>query len=54
MRGKGKEEGLREGLAIAREFIDAARNRVGGFYLMPPFGNYRIAAELVKYIRNPA
>ncbi|RQW83908.1 MAG: bifunctional homocysteine S-methyltransferase/methylenetetrahydrofolate reductase, partial [Geobacter sp.] len=52
MRGKGKEEGLREGLAIAREFIDAARSRVGGFYLMPPFGNYRIAAELVRYIRT--
>lgn len=52
MRGKGKEDGLREGLAIAREFIDAARNRVGGFYLMPPFGNYRIAAELVRYIRT--
>ena len=54
MRGKGKEEGLREGLAIAREFIDAARNRVGGFYLIPPFGNYRIAAELVRYIRKQA
>ena len=52
MRGKGKEEGLREGLAIAREFIAAARSRVGGFYLMPPFGNYRIAAELVRYIRQ--
>ncbi len=52
MRGKAKEEGVREGLAIAREFIDAARNRVGGFYLMPPFGNYRIAAELVRYIRT--
>ncbi|MRR58513.1 MAG: bifunctional homocysteine S-methyltransferase/methylenetetrahydrofolate reductase [Deltaproteobacteria bacterium] len=54
MRGKGKEDGLREGLAIAREFIDAARNRVGGFYLIPPFGNYRIAAELVRYIRKQA
>lgn len=52
MRGKTKDEGIREGLAIAREFIDAARNRVGGFYLMPPFGNYRIAAELVRYIRT--
>ncbi|MDD2337414.1 MAG: bifunctional homocysteine S-methyltransferase/methylenetetrahydrofolate reductase [Geobacteraceae bacterium] len=52
MRGKGKEEGLQEGLAIAKEFIDAARNRVGGFYLMPPFGNYRIAAELVRHIRT--
>ncbi|WP_369412313.1 hypothetical protein [Geotalea toluenoxydans] len=36
MKGKEKEEGAREGLAIAREFIDAARDRVGGFYLIPP------------------
>jgi len=52
MRGKTKDEGVREGLAIAKEFIDTARNRVGGFYLMPPFGNYRIAAELVRCIRS--
>ena len=52
MRGKGKEEGVREGLAIAREFIDAARNRVGGFYIIPPFGNHAIAAELVRHIRR--
>jgi homocysteine S-methyltransferase len=52
MRGKGKEEGVREGLAIAREFIDAARNRVGGFYIIPPFGNHTIAAELVTHIRR--
>jgi len=52
MRGKSKEEGVREGLAIAREFIDAARDRVGGFYIIPPFGNQRIAAELVRYIRR--
>lgn len=52
MRGKGKEEGVREGLAIAREFIDAARDRVGGFYIIPPFGNHRVAAELVRHIRS--
>lgn len=52
MRGKAKEEGVREGLAIAREFIDAARDRVGGFYIIPPFGNHRVAAELVRYIRR--
>jgi homocysteine S-methyltransferase len=52
MRGKGKEEGVREGLAIAREFIDAARDRVGGFYIIPPFGNHAIAAELVRHIRR--
>ncbi|WP_298433383.1 methylenetetrahydrofolate reductase, partial [Geobacter sp.] len=52
MRGKEKDEGVREGLAIAREFIDAARGRVGGFYLVPPFGRYEIAAELVRYIKE--
>lgn len=52
MRGKGKEEGIREGLAIAREFVDAVRDRVGGFYIIPPFGNHRVAAELVRHIRG--
>jgi homocysteine S-methyltransferase len=52
MKGKEKEAGAREGLAIAQEFIDAVRGRVGGFYLIPPFGRYGIAAELVHYIKN--
>ncbi|MBT1075316.1 bifunctional homocysteine S-methyltransferase/methylenetetrahydrofolate reductase [Geobacter grbiciae] len=52
MRGKEKDEGVREGLAIAREFIDAVRGRVGGFYLMPPFGRYEIAVELVRHIKG--
>ena len=52
MRGKEKDEGVREGLAIAREFIAAVRERVGGFYLIPPFGRYEIAAELVRYIKG--
>ncbi len=52
MRGKEKEAGVREGLAIAMEFIAAAREKVGGFYLMPPFGKYEIAVELVKFIRQ--
>lgn len=52
MRGKEKDEGVREGLAIAREFIDAARGRVGGFYLIPPFGRYEIAVELTRYIKG--
>jgi methionine synthase I (cobalamin-dependent)/5,10-methylenetetrahydrofolate reductase len=52
MRGKEKEAGVREGLAIAREFITAARGKVGGFYLMPPFGKYEIAVELVKFIKQ--
>ena len=52
MAGKGGDEGVREGLAIAREFIEAAFDRVGGFYLIPPFGKYEIALELVKFIKG--
>jgi len=52
MRGREKEDGVREGLAIAREFIAAATGLVGGFYIIPPFGKYRVAAELVRFIRG--
>lgn len=52
MRGREKEDGVREGLAIAREFIAAATELVGGFYIMPPFGKYQAAAELVRFIRG--
>jgi methionine synthase / methylenetetrahydrofolate reductase(NADPH) len=52
MRGKEKEAGVREGLAIAREFIAQVRGRVGGFYLIPPFGKYELAAELVSFIKG--
>ena len=50
MKGLEKEAGVREGLAIAKEFIDAVFLSAGGFYLVPPFGKYEIALELVKYI----
>jgi homocysteine S-methyltransferase len=52
MRGKEKEAGMREGLAIAREFITLTRERVGGFYLIPPFGRYEIAVDLVRFIKG--
>ncbi|HKZ16387.1 MAG TPA: bifunctional homocysteine S-methyltransferase/methylenetetrahydrofolate reductase [Geobacteraceae bacterium] len=52
MRGKDKEAGTRQGLAIAMEFIAAVEERVGGFYIIPPFGKYRIAEELVRFIRR--
>jgi homocysteine S-methyltransferase len=52
MAGKEKEEGAREGLAIAKEFIAAAHGMVGGFYLIPPFGRYEIATELIRFIRG--
>ena len=52
MRGKEKDAGVREGLAIARELVAEVRESVGGFYLIPPFGKYEIAAELVKLIKG--
>ena len=52
MAGRGGDDGIREGLAIAREFIEAAFARVGGVYLIPPFGKYEIALELVKFIKD--
>ncbi|TGU74048.1 bifunctional homocysteine S-methyltransferase/methylenetetrahydrofolate reductase [Geomonas terrae] len=52
MAGKTGEDGVAEGLAIAREFIEAAGARAGGFYLIPPFGKYEIAVELVRFIKE--
>jgi homocysteine S-methyltransferase len=52
MRGKEKDAGVREGLAISRELIEEVRGRVGGFYLIPPFGKHEMAVELVSCIRN--
>ena len=50
MKGLEKEAGAREGLAIAKEFIDATFTAAGGYYLIPPFGKCELALELVDYI----
>ncbi len=52
MKGKEKEEGSSEGLAIARELIDAVRGRIRGFYIIAPFGRPSPAAELVRHIKE--
>ncbi len=52
MRGKRAEAGVREGLAIARELVEAADGRAGGYYLMPPFGKVDVALDLVDFIRR--
>jgi homocysteine S-methyltransferase len=52
MRGKEKEAGVAEGLAIAREFIAASRSLVGGYYLIPPFGKYELAVALTRFIQK--
>ncbi|MDD2272347.1 MAG: bifunctional homocysteine S-methyltransferase/methylenetetrahydrofolate reductase [Desulfuromonadaceae bacterium] len=51
MKGLEKEAGAREGLAIAKEFIDATFNFVGGYYLIPPFGKHELAVELIEHIK---
>ncbi len=53
MRGKSGETGVREGLAIASELVARGRGRVGGYYLMPPFGKVEVALELIGRIRAP-
>ncbi|HEY5522916.1 MAG TPA: methylenetetrahydrofolate reductase, partial [Desulfuromonadaceae bacterium] len=52
MKGLDKESGAREGLAIAKEFIDATITAVGGYYLIPPFGKYELAVELIEHIQK--
>ena len=52
MKGLEKEAGVREGLTIAKEFIDATIAVVGGYYLIPPFGKYELAAELITHIHQ--
>lgn len=52
MKGLEKEAGVREGLAIAREFIRATFDAAGGFYLIPPFGKYELALELIEFIHS--
>jgi homocysteine S-methyltransferase len=52
MKGLEKESGAREGLAIAKEFIDATISAVGGYYLIPPFGKYELAVELIEHIKR--
>ncbi|WP_432821811.1 bifunctional homocysteine S-methyltransferase/methylenetetrahydrofolate reductase [Trichloromonas sp.] len=54
MRGKQGAEGVREGMSIARELVEAGRGKVGGYYLMPPFGKVELALELMEFIRRSA
>ena len=44
------EEARREGIRIAQEILKGVRDMVQGAYLMPPFGRYEMALEVVKVI----
>jgi len=39
-----------EGVKIAREMLQAVRPRVQGAYIMPPFGRYELALEVIDGI----
>jgi homocysteine S-methyltransferase len=46
----GGAAGRREGVAIAREMLAAVKDRVQGAYVMPPFGRYELALDVVRGI----
>ncbi|MEZ4338276.1 MAG: bifunctional homocysteine S-methyltransferase/methylenetetrahydrofolate reductase [Sandaracinaceae bacterium] len=43
-------EGRAEGVRIAREMLSAVKDRVDGAYIMPPFGRYGLALEVIDGI----
>lgn len=49
-----KGEGQAEGVRIAREALAAVRDRVQGAYIMPPFGRYRVAMQVLDGFLEPA
>ena len=46
------ENGLAEGMSIARELLDQVRDKVAGVCLMPSFGRFDVAAELAASIKR--
>jgi len=51
MRKAGSGEGGRqEGIQIAREMLSRVKDRVAGAYIMPPFGRYQLALDVVRGI----
>jgi homocysteine S-methyltransferase len=41
-----------EGVRIAQETLDAIKDRVVGAYIMPPFGRYQAALEVLSCIEG--
>jgi len=51
MRKAGSGQPAREaGVAIAREMLAQVKDRVQGAYIMPPFGRYGLAADIIQGI----
>lgn len=43
--------GRKEGVLIAREMLASVKDRVAGAYIMPPFGRYELALEVIEGLR---
>ena len=52
MSDAGQENGRAEGIRIAREFLDVVKSDVSGVYIMPPFADYGMAAEIIEFVRG--
>jgi 5,10-methylenetetrahydrofolate reductase len=48
----GKEEGKREGMAVACELLEAALRHFKGIYLITPFSFWWMTEELIHFIRD--
>jgi len=46
-------DGVKEGLEISYEMIEACGPLTSGVYVMPSFGRYEVAAQLVASLRSP-
>ena len=51
MRGAGSDS-WKEGLSIATDLVTDLRDGAAGLYLIPPFGRYDVAAELIERVRD--
>jgi homocysteine S-methyltransferase len=51
MRQAGRE-GRREGVKLAQELLLASREVVHGIYIMPSFGRYEVAAEVLEVLSD--
>jgi len=49
-RTKTKEEGIAEGLAIAREAVESVKNGVQGIQVAAPFGRYQLALQVLEAV----
>jgi homocysteine S-methyltransferase len=46
------DEAHKVGIEVAIQLLESLRDKVQGAYLMPPFGRYEIAAEIIEAIRR--